>query len=415
MNIFFIPSWYITRKKPLSGIFFREQIDLLLREKPDLNAYVSSTNYLSISPRSLIKGIKSISEHFGDRSFNGVFDCRPDLNIITSQDSIFRTSRKFLDGNMRAAIKKAARDFEDAEMKLGKIDAIIAFSVDPAGVIGRALRESKNVPLIIVEHMGPFPIPSWLDASGKIAESLVHAWQEADVVAAVSQCLAEEVSPYCGGKPVYVLHNPLSKIFEDVSRSIVNSGPRAKSEKTILTVSRLLKSKGIGELIEAFSFINDSEYVLKIIGYGPDQKVFEAMAKTRHVGERVKFLGPKSRQEVREKMEEAEFLVMPSHSETFSVVCIEAIACGTPVIATECGGPNDIVTARVGMLVPPMDSYQLKVAMDKMAREAGKFDPSVLAADALQRFSASVFTSNLYRIIGQVLENRTDDASKPKN
>jgi glycosyltransferase involved in cell wall biosynthesis len=63
--------------------------------------------------------------------------------------------------------------------------------------------------------------------------------------------------------------------------------------------------------------------------------------------------------------------VLSSHTEGFSIACVEAMACGVPVVATRCGGPNEIVEDGIsGLLVPPNDPMTLadsihRAAMDK--------------------------------------------------
>src|SRR5262249_62336963 len=62
----------------------------------------------------------------------------------------------------------------------------------------------------------------------------------------------------------------------------------------------------------------------------------------------VEFVGMKPPAEVARYMQESALLVLPSRRESFGSVLVEALACGTPVVATRCGGPEDIVNDSVG-------------------------------------------------------------------
>jgi glycosyltransferase involved in cell wall biosynthesis len=76
-----------------------------------------------------------------------------------------------------------------------------------------------------------------------------------------------------------------------------------------------------------------------------------------------------------------------SSSESCGAVLIEGLASSLPVVATRCGGPEDIVTGDVGMLVPSEDPEALSDAIDRMLTERRRFDPAVLRPYAPPRFS----------------------------
>jgi glycosyltransferase involved in cell wall biosynthesis len=66
---------------------------------------------------------------------------------------------------------------------------------------------------------------------------------------------------------------------------------------------------------------------------------------------------------------------MASDFETFGVVLIEALAMGRPVIATDCGGPREIVNESNGMLVPARDNGALARAMQRMVEQRHRYEP----------------------------------------
>ena len=105
-------------------------------------------------------------------------------------------------------------------------------------------------------------------------------------------------------------------------------------------------------------------------------------------------------------MREATFFVMPSYSETFSLVCIEALACGLPVVATQCGGPDDIVTEELGILVPPKDIRALTAAIDYMAAHLNDYPSPTLARKVLCRFGSQSFSKRFLEIIYNDISQR---------
>src|SRR5262249_6933036 len=101
---------------------------------------------------------------------------------------------------------------------------------------------------------------------------------------------------------------------------------------------------------------------------------------------RVEFAGRQPLAALVAAMQESALLVLPSRAESLGMVLVEALACGTPVVATRCGGPEDIVTDEVGELVPPEDPEALADGISRVLVRRGSFDPAALRKHALERF-----------------------------
>jgi glycosyltransferase involved in cell wall biosynthesis len=82
-----------------------------------------------------------------------------------------------------------------------------------------------------------------------------------------------------------------------------------------------------------------------IAGEGPDRAAFSAIARKAGVAERVRFVGSLSQEKLSEYYAAADVLVLASSREGWPNVLLEAMACGTPVIATKAGGVPEIVTS----------------------------------------------------------------------
>lgn len=95
--------------------------------------------------------------------------------------------------------------------------------------------------------------------------------------------------------------------------------------------------------------------------------------------------------------------MLPSRAESFGAVLVEALACGTPVVATRCGGPEDIVTDEVGILVPPEDPEALAVALESVLDHPERYEREVLRAHALARFGAPSVASRIGDVYARVL------------
>jgi glycosyltransferase involved in cell wall biosynthesis len=176
------------------------------------------------------------------------------------------------------------------------------------------------------------------------------AARHAAAVIAVSRALKEKLVAL-GTEPerVHVLRNGVDmELFRPLERERVRR-ELSIQPRTLLSVGNLLAFKGHGIAIEALALLPECHLV--IAGDGPDRAAFEALARRCGVAERVRFVGSLSQQELRRYYAGADALVLASSREGWPNVLLEAMACGTPVIATNVGGVSEIVTAPEAGLV----------------------------------------------------------------
>ena len=108
----------------------------------------------------------------------------------------------------------------------------------------------------------------------------------------------------------------------------------------------------------------------------------------------------------RHGFETCDCFVLPSHHESFGIVFTEAMACGKPVIATRCGGPEAIVRPESGLLLEVGDVDALADALEHMFRHAHEYDRERIRADFERRFSRAVIVDALEAIYERVCTQR---------
>jgi glycosyltransferase involved in cell wall biosynthesis len=99
-------------------------------------------------------------------------------------------------------------------------------------------------------------------------------------------------------------------------------------------------------------------------------------------------------------MEACDAFVLASDVETFGVVVIEALACGRPVVVTASGGPDHLVTAENGLLIPTANLPALRDALILMRRNAAGYDRAAIRADALRNYGPVAFARRFAEIVG---------------
>lgn len=134
----------------------------------------------------------------------------------------------------------------------------------------------------------------------------------------------------------------------------------------LLTVCRLSKFKNVDVLIEALAKIKNKKIKLWVIGDGEHRPELEALSDRLGVRDRVEFVGPKPHAELPYYFARAQVFVLCSHAEPFGLVSIEALACGTPVIADNSGGPKEIVDQGVNGKLITCDVKGLTKALDEI-------------------------------------------------
>ena len=128
--------------------------------------------------------------------------------------------------------------------------------------------------------------------------------------------------------------------------------------KDIAFVGRVTEDKGVLELLEASKEIED----INIHIIGPDENNLLGNCDAENI---IK-VGPKSHDKVLEILKNMDALILPSYSEGFPLVILEAMACGLPIISTPVGSVPDMIEKEGGILIKLKDSDSIKDAVEKI-------------------------------------------------
>lgn len=382
LHILFLPSWYSYSRFPMQGIFFKEQALALQR---------AGLKVGFIYPE--IWGVRTLLTGTG-------IDDPPR----------FQTSISEYDGLVEVRLKgialgptwpwvttwSAHRLLGEYSRRFGRPDLVHAHVAVWAGVAASYL----PLPYILTEHWTGY------------REGLLSPWQEplvrrafrkAQARLAVSSTLARDIEPYTHGLPVEIVPNVVDTEFFAPAVSRLAPLPFR-----LVTVAILEQRKRIDLIIRALAYLvrNGQNMVLDIGGDGPERRVLEQLARDLGVTDRVTFLGPLSREQVRRAMQGAHLFVLPSEYETFGIVYIEAMACGLPVIATRCGGPEGFVTPDVGCLVPQSDEIALATAIHDVFVNYHRFDGNKIRSYVVRRFGSDAVAKKLITIYERVVSRR---------
>lgn len=199
------------------------------------------------------------------------------------------------------------------------------------------------------------------NTSRRLKDRILLYAHYAQSVIAVSHSEKHEILSQSKDFPnLHVVHN-------GVNLPILEKKIEKKSDRLIIgATSRLLLSKGLGELIEAYALITGGKSELWLIGSGEDELTIRELAAKRGVADSVKFLGYQTN--IWPYLEAMDIYVLPTYHEAFSIALLEAGAAGKAVVATQTGGNPELITNTTGILVPVKDSQKLAEAIERFAK-----------------------------------------------
>src|SRR6185437_2553479 len=261
----------------------------------------------------------------------------PKLGMTLTPHTLYRAMRK----RFLALLKQGHR-----------FDLIDAHYFYPDGVAAVRLGREFNLPVTVTARgtdlnlIPEFPAPRRmiLDAAEK-ADGLIT------VCAALKDTLVEMG---VADRRVTVLRNGVNlELFRPMDREAARQS-LGFVRRTLVSVGLLIDRKGHHHIIRALGDIPETDLV--IAGDGPDRRALERVAEAEGVKDRVKFLGSVDQNKLREIYNAADALVLASSREGWANVLLEAMACGTPVVASAVWGTPEVVARpEAGVLMPSLD------------------------------------------------------------
>ena len=166
---------------------------------------------------------------------------------------------------------------------------------------------------------------------------------------------------------VGVIPNPAPELPQLPSREEARAA-LGVTGPALATAGRLTAQKALPDALQAIARVPAVE--LLVLGDGSERPALEREAETLGVSDRVRFLGAGTRDDVLRLFRAADAVLVTSAWENLPHTVLEALAVGTPVIATAVGGiPEVVVDGENGLLVPPHDVDAIAAAVARLVRE----------------------------------------------
>jgi glycosyltransferase involved in cell wall biosynthesis len=369
MNILILTHSYPDSNHKWRGVFVQQQARALGRIHKVIVVYFKA-DYSQFAP-------------FSKYSFEKKNDDQLTVYEVTIKRSFpVITQLKYLSNTYKFLIEEI--------FKKEKIDIIHSHLSYPAGFLGTLIQKRKGIPNILTEH----------STIRLYNRSFIHklcvryALRNASGVISVSNSLKNEIIPI-RKKSVNVIPNivdtGLFELSENREDPILNIGFLGGLNNT---------NKGLDLLLKAVSMLENTKYKLHIGGDGKLLDHFKKLAAEAAIENNCRFYGEIARDEIPQFYSQLDLFILPSRYETFGIVLIEAMAGGVPVIATKCGGPEDIVTESTGVLVEKDNPEMLANVIRTMAGNLRSFNKETIRNYAREKFGEEAVAkeiTELYR------------------
>lgn len=385
MHVVVIPSWYPQTENDVNGIFFRIQAQALQRQGLQVGVVAPLFRSLRGQPDTIFSGI------YGLQSVK-----QSQLESCFYHSMYFFPRFPLIDIDRLRWVRAGLKAFEHYRQQHGLPDILHAHCVNYGGILAHALSKKYGIPYVITEH------------SSTYARHLIRAHQWP----AMHQAVRNSSARFAVSRDFCQLLEQSYHVPWDYLPNMLNAEfsedfipPQPAADFTFCSVSRLHPLKGHDILLQAFAQVVQRypHVKLKIGGDGSEAAKLKHLAEQLKLTASVSFLGRLNPSQVTDLMRHSHAFVLASHTETFGVVFIEALSQGLPLIATRCGGPQSIVNAENGYLVPSGDVNALSQAMIQMYENHHRFSPVSIRQHCLAEFGEDAVTGRLITTFKQIL------------
>lgn len=264
--------------------------------------------------------------------------------------------------------KKNAKKALENLLKEEDIDIIHGHYLFPAGAAAVEVGNKHGIKTYVTAHGSD--MFELYKKQKFMRKPLKKVLKNADKVFAVSNALKDEIlnTGVEGiGDKVSLHWNSVDtdKFKQDDGKRFLDT-----DKPIVMFVGNLIKRKNVNVLLEAKKDAV-SDYELVVVGGGPLYNDLKKKVKNENISG-VTFTGPRT--DVEDIIPGVDLLVLPSFSESFGLVLIEALACGVPVIGSDVGGIKEIITENVGLLIDPNDPKTVSKAIEELLNNNELYD-----------------------------------------
>jgi len=362
-----IAHWFPNENNPSNGIFIKKHLEAIDSITELLIVDFSISYSKSIYTKKVFRSkndLKILHIHIKSRFYKYLY-----------YSLIFQTYI------LNKALKKE-------KISVDNFDLIVSNVIFPSGIIGYKLANKYKKPLILIEHWSYFGAFLKKDIHRKKG---VKTLEYTDSIIVVSEILKSIVIEYCNPEKVMVIPNIISNQFQ-----FLKSKELIDNTISFLAISSWKKPKNPFFYINALEELTLKKiypkFKLILIGEGPQLDEIKEMK----LNFSIEYIGNVKNEELPNYFENANYFLHGSDFETFSIVGIEALMTGTPVICSPVGVLNEVINESNGIICENnIESW--KIGIEKAFKTEYDFDE--IAEGQKDKFTKEHVTSLFKKVL----------------
>jgi N-acetyl-alpha-D-glucosaminyl L-malate synthase BshA len=243
------------------------------------------------------------------------------------------------------------------------LHAHYAYPHSLSGLLAREILKPRRLKIVTTLHGTDITL---VGRDARFAPLVRHAIEASDRVTSVSRWLADRTAE------IFETRRAIDVIPNFVDPQVFRPRARRSGPPTLLHVSNFRPVKRPRDALEVFRRVAKRVPAARLVmvGDGPELEATRSYAGRLRLGGRVKFIAP--REHVADVIARGHAMIVTSETESFGLVALEAMACGLPVVATRCGGIEELVCERCsGFLRPVGDIEGLADRAAELLRNPG--------------------------------------------
>ncbi|RJP54428.1 MAG: glycosyltransferase family 1 protein [Anaerolineaceae bacterium] len=271
----------------------------------------------------------------------------------------------------------------------GKFDILIQDELNHPSLIAANHRPHPCPIVSLVHHLRCSELrPKWQNALYRIVEK--KYLQSVDGFIFNSLTTRDAVNSLIGNsKPSIVAYPPTDRFGKAISEEEIKTRAEQKPFR-ILFLGNLIERKGLHTLLQALFILHPSSFILDIVGSLTVEpactRKIQTLIVENHLSSFVFLHGPLDNEPLKQKLQQAHLLVVPSSYEGFGIVYLEGMCFGLPAIGTTAGAAGEIIEhGKTGYLIEPNDSAALATHISQLASDRSLL--ARLSLDARTRYT----------------------------
>jgi glycosyltransferase involved in cell wall biosynthesis len=372
LKVLHITNWYPSPENPWEAIWIKRHIDALAKH---VESYYVLHLEVKTSPRFLFRRYESPS---------------------TMQRVLEFPLQRWRIIEIASA---ALLTYYLIKLRANRYDVITIHVAYPNLTYWHVLKRWFAVPIVISEHWSAYHFHFGVKNPSKL-KRIRRIFRQGTPVVAVSAALLSDIAAFSDARfQGHVVPNVVERTF-----FFFKEGER---KERFFMASKWKTPKKPLVILEAFKlFLADyPHFDLVVGGYGDETDKIRRYIDDNNLGDRITLVGALSVEEMASQYRSCLAFLHCSDYETFSVVCAEALCCGTPVIASRVGGITEFVDATDGVLVDENSVIAWLDALKLFTSRCHSFDPRLISQKANDRFSAERVGRLYFEALRDVVES----------